>query len=57
MVSDIERKRPIWFGGKDRSKESLDIFFQQLGANKTKKIRLAVMDMPACAEGRQVEGI
>lgn len=45
VVSDLERKRPIWFGGEDRSKESLDIFYRQLGANKTKKIRLAVMDM------------
>ena len=45
VVSDLERKKPIWFGGVDRSKESLDIFYRQLGINKTKKIRLAVMDM------------
>lgn len=45
VVSDLERRRPIWFGGKDRSKESLDIFYQWLGSNKVKKIRLAVMDM------------
>ncbi|BBO18696.1 ISL3 family transposase [Candidatus Brocadia pituitae] len=45
VVSDLERRRPIWFGGKDRSKESLDIFYQWLGAKKVKKIRLAVMDM------------
>lgn len=45
VVSDLERGRPIWFGGKDRSKESLDIFYQWLGAKKVKKIRLAVMDM------------
>lgn len=45
VVSDLERHRPIWFGGKDRSEESLDIFYQWLGAKKSKKIRLAVMDM------------
>ncbi|MBE7444407.1 MAG: hypothetical protein HS132_03890 [Planctomycetia bacterium] len=36
MVSDLERGRPIWFGGKDRSKESLDLFYQWLGAKKVK---------------------
>jgi transposase len=45
VVSDLERRRPIWFGGADRSETSLDLFYQQLGAKKTKKIRLAVMDM------------
>lgn len=45
VVSDLERHRPIWFGGKDRSEESLDIFYRWLGAKKTKKIQLAVMDM------------
>lgn len=45
IVSDLVRHRPIWFGGKDRSKESLDEFYQWLGAKKVKKIQLAVMDM------------
>lgn len=45
VVSDLERHRPIWFGGKDRSEESLDMFYQWLGAKKAKKIQLAVMDM------------
>ena len=45
IVSDIERGRPIWFGGEGRSKEDLDLFFQALGANKSKRIKLAVMDM------------
>jgi len=26
-VSDLERRRPIWFGGKDRSEESMDDFY------------------------------
>lgn len=45
VVSDLERRRPIWFGGKDRSEESLAEFYRQLGKKKTKKIQLAVMDM------------
>jgi len=45
IVSDVERKRPIWFGGVDRSEESLDKFFEWLGEKKTNKIKLALMDM------------
>jgi transposase len=45
VVSDLERKRPIWFGGQDRSEASLDLFFQQLGPKKSRGIELAVMDM------------
>lgn len=45
VVSDLERKRPIWFGGEDRSEESLDRFYQWLGSKKSQRIRLAVMDM------------
>lgn len=45
VVSDLERGRPIWFGGHDRSEESLDEFFTWLGPRKCGKIRLAVMDM------------
>ncbi len=45
VVSDMERRRAIWFGGKDRSEESMDTFYKWLGPLKSKKIRLAVMDM------------
>jgi transposase len=45
VVSDLERRRAIWFGGKDRSAASLDEFFTWLGPEKSRKIRLAVMDM------------
>ncbi len=45
VVSDLERLRPIWFGGKDRSEASLDLFFEWLGPKKSQRIRLAVMDM------------
>jgi transposase len=45
VVSDLERGRAIWFGGKGRSEASLDEFFAWLGLKKCSKIRLAVMDM------------
>jgi len=45
VVSDLERGRPIWYGGEDRSEESMDMFYEWLGTKKTKKIQLAVMDM------------
>ena len=45
VVSDLERRRPTWFGGQDRSEESMDEFFRWLGPKKSAKVRLAVMDM------------
>jgi transposase len=45
VVSDLERERPIWFGGKDRTAESLKLFYDQLGEEKCLRIQLAVMDM------------
>ncbi|MGH8611513.1 MAG: ISL3 family transposase [Gammaproteobacteria bacterium] len=45
VVSDLHRRRPIWFGGKDRSEASMDEFYRFLGEKKVKGIRLAVMDM------------
>ncbi len=45
VVSDLDRHRPIWFGGKDRKEESLDLFYQWLGPKKSSKIELAIMDM------------
>jgi transposase len=45
VVSDLVRRKPIWFGGKDRSEESMNEFYRFLGPQKSAKIRLAVMDM------------
>lgn len=45
VVSDLVRRRPIWFGGEDRSEESMDSFYAWLGAKKCRRMRLAVMDM------------
>ena len=45
VVSDLIRKRPIWFGGVDRKESSMMMFYDTLGERKTRGIRLAVMDM------------
>jgi transposase len=45
VVSDLVRKRPIWFGGADRSEASMAQFYAWLGPQKSRQIRLAVMDM------------
>ena len=45
VVSDLEQRRPIWFGGADRSKESMDGFYNSLNYKQQNKIQLAVMDM------------
>jgi transposase len=45
VVSDLIRRRAIWFGGKDRKEASMAEFYAWLGPTKTRGIRLAVMDM------------
>lgn len=45
VVSDLESGQPIWFGGKDRTEESMDMFYAWLGPVKSKNIELGVMDM------------
>jgi transposase len=45
VISDLEKRKPIWFGGKDRTEESMDLFYMEIGSKKAARIRLAVMDM------------
>ena len=45
VVSDLERKRAIWFGGEDRSEKSMGQFYEWLGEKKSKGIQLVVIDM------------
>ena len=45
VVSDLKRRRVIWVGELDRSKASMDKFYEWLGEKKCGKIRLVVMDM------------
>ena len=45
VVSDLHRKRPIWFAGVDRSEASMARFYAEIGPKKTARIELVVMDM------------
>ena len=45
VVSELDRRRPIWFGGEDRSEASMGQFYGALGARRSSRLRLAVMDM------------
>jgi len=45
VVSDLEKGEPIWFGGDDRSENSMSQFYEWLGKEKCKKLKLIVMDM------------
>ena len=45
VVSDLDRGRPIWVGGRGRREEDLDLFFKDLGERKTRRIKLVAMDM------------
>jgi transposase len=44
VVSELVRRRPLCFGGQDRSKTSLAESFAWLGPKKCRKIRVAVRD-------------
>jgi transposase len=45
VVSDLLRRRAIWYGGTNRTVADLDEFYKWLGGPKSRAIRLAVMDM------------
>jgi transposase len=45
VVSDLEARRAIWFGGTGRTEADMDLFYAVLGQENSQKIRLAVMDM------------
>lgn len=45
VVSDLIRRRAIWFGGQDRKQASMKQFYDWLGEKRSKRIRLVVMDM------------
>ena len=45
VVADMDQQRPIWIGGAGRKEEDMDLFFKEIGPDRAKNIRLAVMDM------------
>jgi transposase len=44
VVRDVDEGRVLWVG-LDRKKETLDRFFEELGAEKSRRVLMAVMDM------------
>ena len=57
IVSDLEKGLPIWIGGKDRSEDSMNEFYNCLKPEKSRQIRLAVMDMWKAFEKSAKENI
>ncbi|MEI6987091.1 MAG: ISL3 family transposase [Rhodospirillaceae bacterium] len=45
VVSDLDARRAIWFGGEGRTEADMDLFFAFLGMENSQEIKLAVMDM------------
>jgi transposase len=45
VVADLDQKRPIWLGGEGRTEKDMDLFFNEMGAERYASIELAVMDM------------
>ena len=48
VVSDLIRKRPIWFGGDDRSEASMAQFYAWLGSKKTSKMKSVFSSAARC---------
>jgi len=51
VVSDLETKRAIWFGGHGRSEQDMAMFYAFLGRENAAQIRLAVMLVWTAADG------
>lgn len=45
VVADLVQQRPIWLGGQGRTEQDMQLFFDAMGIERCKTIRLAVMDM------------
>ena len=45
VVADLDQERPIWIGSEGRAEEQMDAFFEEIGVERSRRIRLAVMDM------------
>jgi transposase len=46
VVADLDQKRPIWISREPgRTQADMDMFFVEMGAQRSASIRLAVMDM------------
>ena len=60
VISDLLRQRPIWFGGEDRSEQSMNLFFESFGQEEGRQDPvggdgyvegLRELDSEACSPG------
>ena len=45
VVSDLEARRAIWFGGTGRTEADMDLFYAFLGKGNSQRLKIAMMDM------------
>ena len=45
VVANLDEHRPIWLGGEGRTEEDMKLFFDYIGPERSKTIKLFVMDM------------
>jgi transposase len=45
VVASLDEKRPLWLGGEGRTEEDMKLFFDYIGPERSKTIKLFVMDM------------
>ena len=45
VVASLDERRPLWLGGSGRTEEDMKLFFDHIGPERSKKIKLFVMDM------------
>lgn len=45
VVASLDDRRPLWLGGEGRTEEDMKLFFDYIGPERSKTIKLFVMDM------------
>lgn len=45
VVASLDERRPLWLGGEGRTEEDMKLFFDYIGPERSKTIKLFVMDM------------
>jgi transposase len=45
VVASLDERRPLWLGGQGRTEEDMKLFFDYIGPERSKTIKIFVMDM------------